>query len=207
VTAQDGTGSIGDAPKARLIGRVGAWPLGALALGAFAASLTLDWTVGTWDLRALSDTPPGGDIFPFGDEGKVDLSAGISTVSALGTVYIVGVIVLVGLLGAGLASVERAGRLRAPVTGMSLALLAVVVAITLQIRDASPAASALGGIFGFLGTSLTKGVELDYGLGIWFAYGALACIVGAAWLAALPARSKPAPAKAPADQGAWAPTA
>jgi hypothetical protein len=113
------------APQAQARPATVAFVLAAAALATFVASLVLDWA-------SVEVTLPTGDISAFSiDRNAVHLPE-------LGLVYVLGMVAMFGLLGAVLPRPDLALRLRLSAAGVGVALVGVVVATTLRLRDYAP---------------------------------------------------------------------
>jgi hypothetical protein len=144
-----------------------AFMVGAAAAVAFALSLAFDW--GT--VTATQQPPPSEGVFQATD-----------TVLAFGTdrpsltiVYMIGMVALLGIVGAVVTLPELALKLRLATIGVTAGMVAIVVAGTVQLWSVDDAKAAVGA-------------------GLFFAYAAALLPAAAVWLAARPAAQvAPAP--------------
>jgi hypothetical protein len=157
-----------------------AFVLGVAATGAFVASLVLQWQRVTFTIPRDADfgVRPGSELTSVANPGTVDM---------LGEVYLIGMVALLGLLGAVLARPDLALRLRMGVTGVGVGLLGIVVSVVLRFPDA--AAGVYDGFFGVQGIQeeLRASAKVAYEPGLAAAAAAVALAVAAIWLAARPA--------------------
>jgi hypothetical protein len=158
------------APEANARPAASAFVVGALGAAAFVASLALEWQ---------SVTLPG-------DLGVTDQAAALTYSDnainplMLGLVYGVGVVALLGLVGAVINRAEVALRLRMAAAGVAVGLLGVVVGITVGLPHQLISQYGRGG-------QKPPDVTISYHPGLLFAYAAVVLPIVAIWLASRPA--------------------
>jgi hypothetical protein len=180
-----------------------AFVLGIAAAGAFVASLVLRWQQVTFTIPLDAD-------FSARNGSEVTSVANPGTVDTLGEVYLIGMVALLGLVGAVVARPDLALRLRMGVTGIGVGLLGIVIAVVLRFPET--AAGGYDSFFAIQGVrdELRASVKVAYEPGLAAAAGAVALAVAAVWLAARPAvraltqihDQAAVPATAPAPQHA-----
>jgi hypothetical protein len=156
--------------------------VGGLAAVAFALSMAFDWSLVTVNEPAPSDQPQSNNLA---------LHAGVGTLDSLSFVYALGMVALLGTVGAVVTRPELALRLRLAAIGVTAGMVGVVVATTMRMDTIVP--------FG-LPTSYTVTTSIQVGL--FFGYAAAVLPLAAIWLAARPAARARPPAPEPAPERA-----
>jgi hypothetical protein len=146
--------------------------IGVLAAVAFALSLSFNW--GTVTL----------DEGPF--EGQAQYEAGVSNMFSLSLGYMIGVVALLGIVGAVVTMPELALKLRLAAIGVTAGVVAIVIAATVQL----PTVATLG----YPGQIEPKAAIQ---VGLFFGYAAAVLPLAAIWLAARPAAQPPPPPPPP----------
>jgi hypothetical protein len=166
-------------------GRANSLTLGvaALAAGAFVASVSLDWRTVTIDLSSLGQSSSSTAVF----------RAGVGDATSLGVAYLLGMVALLGLVGAALGRPELAVRMRHAASGVGVGLLGLVLAVYLRHTDIE----ALGVNYGGFLPQLPDSVKTAAGPGSFFAVAAVVLATGAVWMAARTAIREELPATAP----------
>jgi hypothetical protein len=156
-----------------------AFGLGIAAALAFVASLALEWARVTFTLGSGSFS-----VSP-GDEYTAVASPG--TAANVGQVYLIGMLALLGLLGAVIMRPELALRLRMAASGVGVGLLGLVVATVLQFP--AQVISSAGALFSPTGAidEMLSRATVAYQPGLAAAVAAILLCVAAIWLAARPA--------------------
>ena len=186
-------------------GQVPALVLAGLGAAAFAVSLILEWQ--HVSVVKSSDT---GQVLT-GTDMHVEAAAYVGDLDLFGTVYLVAVIGLLAAAGLATSRADLAARLRYPLAGGGLGVLAMLVAVAVrasaQRLDTKP--SPLDGLsvtymMNSDGSVLSSDSSVIYtmtlGAGLVFAFAAVLLPLGAVWLAARQTpRAYPAPAADPAE--------
>jgi hypothetical protein len=156
--------------------------VGALAAVAFALSMAFDWSTVT----IVEPNPAGLDQADQPQRNEFAVRAGVGTLDSLSLVYALGMVALLGAVGAVVTRPELAVRLRLAATGVTAGLIGVVVATTLRLPTVvSPFALSPN-------YDVTNAIEI----GLFFGYGAVVLPIIAIWLASRRA-TRPAPPAAP----------
>jgi hypothetical protein len=150
--------------------------VGALAAVAFALSLAFNWGTVTISGGAFE-----------GEQPDTVYEASVSNMISLSFVYLIGIIALLGIVGAVVTTPELALKLRLAAIGVTAGVVAVVIAATVQM----PTVATLG----LPGQYEAKTVIQ---VGLFFGYAAAVLPLAAIWLAARPAAHPRPPAPAPA---------
>jgi hypothetical protein len=178
----------------RLLGASGSWTpflLGLAGIGAFAASLVLNWV-------RISVARQGGGLDPGLSPAASSVSAGFGLPGdTVGLAYLLGVLGLIAALGAGLGRPDTALRLRMAVSGLGVGVLAVVAAIALGGTDRFVGQQVgVETLFGATGIeTIVDNAKVGYEPGIFCAAGTVVLLLVGVWLAGAPAqRASLAPA-------------
>jgi hypothetical protein len=154
-----------------------------VGLGAFIASLRLDWVRFHLAFNVTNNTAVPDSAVTFGVAS-----------STLTVVYELGVMALLALLGSVLLRPALASRLRLAATALGVGVLGVVAAAAAQLRGSvDQFYSALGIGAGYSVSSL------DFG-GTYVAGGAVVALVAGVWLAAVPRPQPSAPEMTPVER-------
>jgi hypothetical protein len=154
-------------------GRANSLTLGvaALAAAAFVASVSLDWRTVTVDLTSSSGASSSAAVF----------RAGVGDATSLSVGYLLGMVAMLGLVGAVVGRPELAVRMRHAATGVGVGLLGLVLAVYLRETDIE---AALRANYGGFVTQLPDNVKSEAGPGSLFAAMAVALATAAVWMAA-----------------------
>ncbi|MGE5829898.1 MAG: hypothetical protein ACM30G_16275 [Micromonosporaceae bacterium] len=171
-------------------GRASSLTLGiaTLATAAFVASVVLDWRVVTVDLTAAGGSNQSGTT-------TAVFRASVGDATSLSSAYLLGMVALLGLVGAAAGRAELAVRMRHAASGVGVGLLGLVFAVFFRQADLE---TALGANYGGFVPELPDNVKSEAGPGSLFAAAAVALATAAVWTAAraamregLPARGEP----------------
>lgn len=183
--------------------------LAALALAAlvtFVGSLTLDWTTLTIDWTSFEETGRGVEL-PEGESllapterqiiGKREIASGIESMATLGQVYTMGIVALLGVVGAAISRPDFALRARMAVAGITAGLAGVVLSATSRLAEGALAAT---------GPVDVRSLDIDLGVtatsyepGLLCAYVALVLSFATVWLSGRRAAHGIREARAAAD--------
>jgi hypothetical protein len=154
-------------------GRANSLTLGvaALAAAAFVASVSLDWRTVTIDLTSSSQSDSTTAVF----------RAGVGDATSLSVAYLLGMVALLGFVGAAVGRPELAMRMRHAASGVGVGLLGLVLAVFLRETDIE---TALGTNYGGFLPDLPDSVKSQAGPGSLFAAIAVVLATAAVWLAA-----------------------
>jgi hypothetical protein len=161
----------------------GAVALGALAAVAFVLSMAFDWAQVSVNEPEPSEQGPS-------ESPTFLLHAGMGTLDSLSFVYAVGMVVMLGAVGAVVTRPELALRLRLSAIGVTVGLIAVVVSATIRLPTA---------VVPF-GLPSSYGLSTSIDLGLFFGYGAVVLPLAAIWLASRPAARAQPVAEAVAEE-------
>jgi hypothetical protein len=153
--------------------------VGVLAAVAFALSMAFDWsTVTIVEPSQGSEQPPRNEFI---------MHAGLGSLDSLSFVYALGMVALLGAVGAVVTRPELALRLRLAAIGVTAGLVGVVVAATLRLPTV---------VTPF---TFPPSYEVKHAIqiGIFFGYGAVVLPLAAIWLAARHAARSVPPVPAP----------
>jgi hypothetical protein len=150
--------------------------VGALAAVAFVLSMAFDWAL-------VSVTEPSPSEQP--SSPGFQAHAGVGTLDSLSFVYALGMVALLGAVGAVVTRPDLALRLRLSALGVTIGMIAVVVAATIRLPTV---------VLPF-GLPSNYPVTHTIELGLFFGYAAVVLPLVSIWLAARPAaRTRPAAA-------------
>jgi hypothetical protein len=165
--------------------------LGALAAGAFIGSLALDWQ---------SVTVPAGIPDGFAEQGDRSVAGGIASIETLSLVYTLGVVALLGVVGAVVTRPDLALRQRMAATGVTVGLVGVLAAVTLRLSET---VANLPAVY-FIDVGALDGLTYSYEPGLLCGYAAVVLSGAAIWRAGGVARRRAADAEAAGAGGAGA---
>lgn len=152
-----------------------------LAAAAFVASVSLDWRTVTVDLTALGQASGSTAVF----------RAGVGDATSLSIAYLLGMVALLGLVGACVGRPELAVRMRNAATGVGVGLLGLVLAVYVREADVE---TALRTNYGGYLPELPDSIKSEAGPGSLFAAAAVVLAMAAVWLAARTATRAEQPA-------------
>ncbi len=182
-------------------GRQTAIALTVVGAVAFAASLIADWQ--RISLATTSDDDP---VFRRSSEFTAEVTSQVGDLNLFGTVYLLGVIGLLVAAAVAIGRADDAARLRFPILGGGLGLVAMLVAVAVRasserLDSKSSIIDQLSLMAGFDGegnvaVSSAVTLTMSVGLGLLFAFAAVLLPSGAVWLTAraAPPREYAAPA-------------
>lgn len=148
-----------------------AMTVAAAAAVAFVASIALDWRTATVDLTSSSSQ---------GETQQLVLHAGVGDAMSLAVTYLLGMVALLGTVGATLARPDLAARVRMTVLGVGVGLAGVVLAVFVRGDDIQ---SAIGLNYGGFLPELDDRVKTAPGPGAFLGLAAVALCTAAVWLA------------------------
>jgi hypothetical protein len=154
-------------------GRPSSLALGIAAAGAlaFILSISMDWRIATLNLGNTGSGP---------QQQVLVMHGGVGDTNALAVAYLLGMVALLGVVGAAIGRPEVALRIRLPVLGVGVGLIGVVLAVfTRKAGIESAIASNFGGFL----PDLEDRLKTAPGPGSFVGLAAVVLLVAAVWMA------------------------
>ena len=145
--------------------------IGAASALAFVLSISMDWRTATINFGNTSSGPEG-QVFV--------LHGGVGDATSLSVAFLLGMMALLGVVGAAVNRPEVAVRMRLPVMGIGVGLVGVVLAVFTRKSDVQ---NSIATNFGGFVPELDERVKTGPGPGSFLGLAAVVLAVAAVWVA------------------------
>jgi hypothetical protein len=161
------------APEAHTKPATTAFAIAVVGAAAFVASMATTWKTVAFDITATDGRTQ--------DSQELIYSGGVTTTQMLGLVYVLGMIALLAVAGAAINRTDLALRIRFAAVGLTVGLLAVVVALTVAPPD------LVNQSVGAFPEQVRDRMTTSFQPGLLLAYAAVVLPIVAIWSAGRPA--------------------